>query len=1145
MKKTFLFFFVLFVHLSYSQLSNFNLQVTATNATCSGNGSLSFTVTNTTAGASFVYAVYLLPNTTNPISITSNASLTGLTAGTYQVVATQTLGANSNSQQQNSTILNQVENLSFTIAHQNVTCGNDGVLIANVVTGTGVSYELLTGPVTYPAQTSNVFSNLPVGNYSIRVYDACNNAVVNSFTLAQNYTPIVLSGFEDTVLNCNSIKLKMNSNILFSFIAFPLSCEFKIYPPNNATPLIFSQNITSNLNQDLEQIIPRFNGNHFFDFKIIDACGNLVQQNNNLINNDFSFSVLPLEGCAPKIKINTENVVLPYTVEFLVAPSGFNPLLLNPDFPGPYATEQTNLNVVQGNFSIKLTDACNNSHTVNFQISNFEVPVFAAASTSGCGGISISIDEIYEVTIANVTLVSAPTTYGGSLPADLSSLISSSGYNWSTTGFPPGNYTFNVLDSCGVLHVKNVTIGSGLPANMFVVNYPECQAVTGSVYVYYTSVSIANLKIISAPSTFPFPLPYTLSTVSNTAFVLTNAPVGSYTVQMTSTCGITQTNVFNVEAHINTSTSIEIEPFCSSFNLRFVHSGNGYLNTYGLQKYNEVTGNWEHPITGLQIINNQISSSNFYGINQNQWNINLNFLGKFRIIKAFRNFNLEICVKPIQEFEVLGQPKFLNYTIVNCGSGTSIIQLNAEGIGQLQYRITFKNNQPFLVNNGNNSVFSDLQPAIYVFQIEDSCGNILNQQIEITTTIPIQIAANICENQASSLSVDNYTFLHYEWWKADNPSAVLSTSNVLSFNPFLQANHSGVYFVRITHIGNPTSCLNTTLSYTISNQALPMAGSDNMVNLCGIQNAIDLNAYLSGTFDTNGNWEEVVTSNSIPNGIWNASAVSYGLYQFKYIVTGLCSSVDEAIITIQINEKPVLNTLPTFFSICKEQDLEINTGLTNPAYTYQWTGPNNFSSTNAVLQFASIQNSANGQYTLIVTNNNCVSDPYNFIIEVTSLPEFTISETCENNIKTLTAIPINGSFDGTINFNWVGPNGFTNTINPVSIPSGNTGEYTLTLEKNTCEIFKEITVSSTACEIPKGISPNGDGLNEFLDLSGFDVNTIKIYNRYGLEVYAKVGYLNEWYGQANNGNLLPDATYFYVLTLNSGEAKTGWVYLTR
>lgn len=1137
-----------FFQLGFSQLSNFNLQVTATNETCSGNGTLSFSVSNTTVGASIVYNVFLLPNTTTPIAITANSTLTGLNAGNYQVIATQSLGADTNSQQQNITISNEIENLTFTISHQKVKCGNDGVLTANVITGTAVSYELLTGPVTMPVQASNVFSNLPIGNYSIRVFDICGNAVVNSFTLIQNYTPILINSVAETDLTCNTIKLKANTNYINGNIAYPLNVEFIVYPPNNATPLVYTQTLLSPIFQGIEQVVPRYDGNYFYDVKIIDACGSITVKNNNLINKNFSFAVFNLHGCSPKINISTTNAVYPYTIEFLISPAGYNPTALNPGFPGPYFTPETELDVVLGNYSIKLTDACGKTHTVNFQVNAFETPVLGFVSSNGCGEVSFSINPIYEVTIQSVTLVSAPATYTGVLPEDLSAFINSPGFVWTHSGFPAGNYVFHIVDSCGVLHIKNITVGTtGQSVSFNVINYPECELGFGSVYAFYGSTTISSLIILSAPNNFPFPLPHTVLPVSNTAFNLINVPQGSYTVQMTSACGNPQTNVFNVEGYVDTSTSLEIEQFCSSFNLKFIHQGNGYQLAYGLQKFNEVTGNWEHPVTGMQIVNNIINPNNFYVLNHNQWNINLTFLGKFRIIKAYRNFNLEACIRVIKEFEVLGQPKVLNHNVINCGSGLSVVELNAVGIGQLIYRITQKNNQPFVVNNGTNNVFSNLEPAIYNFQIEDTCGNILNHQIQINTSFPIQITPNLCENQLSNLSADTYPFLQYEWWKDGNPTNILSATSVLTFNPFISSTHSGLYHLRITHIGNPTSCLNSVMTYTISAQATPMAGLDSTINLCGLQNnSIDLNSYLSGTFDSSGIWEEITNSNSsLNNGVWDATTVNYGLYQFKYIVNGFCSSTDEAIITININEKPVVNPLPTVYSLCKNDNLEIDSGLNNSNYSYQWTGPNNFSSSNTVLQFTSIQDIANGQYTLIVSNNGCSSDTYNFTLDVTSLPEFYISETCENKVKTLTAIPVEGTFDATINFSWNGPNGFTSASNPVQIQSGNVGEYELTIEKNNCEISKKITIFSTVCEIPKGFSPNGDGLNEYFDLSGFDVETIKIYNRYGLEIYSKEGYLNEWYGQANNGNILPAATYFYALKLKSGEAKTGWVYLMR
>ena len=83
------------------------------------------------------------------------------------------------------------------------------------------------------------------------------------------------------------------------------------------------------------------------------------------------------------------------------------------------------------------------------------------------------------------------------------------------------------------------------------------------------------------------------------------------------------------------------------------------------------------------------------------------------------------------------------------------------------------------------------------------------------------------------------------------------------------------------------------------------------------------------------------------------------------------------------------------------------------------------------------------------------------------------------------------------------------------------------------------------CPLPKGISPNGDGLNDSFDLTGYGILDIKIYNRYGTEVFSYgETYINEWHGQDKAGQALPDGTYYYVAIAN-GKVRTGWVQINR
>jgi len=114
------------------------------------------------------------------------------------------------------------------------------------------------------------------------------------------------------------------------------------------------------------------------------------------------------------------------------------------------------------------------------------------------------------------------------------------------------------------------------------------------------------------------------------------------------------------------------------------------------------------------------------------------------------------------------------------------------------------------------------------------------------------------------------------------------------------------------------------------------------------------------------------------------------------------------------------------------------------------------------------------------------------------------------------------------------------------IVGGNTGSVYIRVGSNEgCIQVAELFLEAGDCFIPRGISPNNDSMNDVFDLSGFGVNQIYIFNRYGQQVYSKSNYMAEWHGQADNDKELPTGTYYYMIKLSTGESRTGWVYVNR
>ena len=100
-------------------------------------------------------------------------------------------------------------------------------------------------------------------------------------------------------------------------------------------------------------------------------------------------------------------------------------------------------------------------------------------------------------------------------------------------------------------------------------------------------------------------------------------------------------------------------------------------------------------------------------------------------------------------------------------------------------------------------------------------------------------------------------------------------------------------------------------------------------------------------------------------------------------------------------------------------------------------------------------------------------------------------------------------------------------------------------DTNGCEKRFEFDASNVSCMIAKGISPNGDGLNDAFDLSNYDISKISIFNRHGKEVFSHgQGYRNEWIGQDKSGKELPSGTYYYHI-LTKTEEITGYIQLVR
>jgi gliding motility-associated-like protein len=213
-------------------------------------------------------------------------------------------------------------------------------------------------------------------------------------------------------------------------------------------------------------------------------------------------------------------------------------------------------------------------------------------------------------------------------------------------------------------------------------------------------------------------------------------------------------------------------------------------------------------------------------------------------------------------------------------------------------------------------------------------------------------------------------------------------------------------------------------------------------------------------------------------------------------------------------------------------------------YTYAW-------STGATT--SGISDLGAGTYSVVVTDNiGCSQSATIDLTHPDSLWASLTGDVHSNGFNVSTY----GGRDGSITCNTSGgTNPYTyqwsdgsTTANINNLP---VGEYDVVVtDMNGCKAQARIALREPLqLELPTGISPNGDGLNDYFVIHGIDAhpnNTLLIYNRWGNEVWSATKYQNTWNGQNKENETLPDGTYYIILSINDGEiTRAGFVDLRR
>jgi len=398
--------------------------------------------------------------------------------------------------------------------------------------------------------------------------------------------------------------------------------------------------------------------------------------------------------------------------------------------------------------------------------------------------------------------------------------------------------------------------------------------------------------------------------------------------------------------------------------------------------------------------------------------------------------------------------------------------------------------------------------------------------IVITDPLPVCSPAKIdlTAEQVTAGSQSGLTFTY--WTDAAATSVYLTPDSAVA----------GTYYIKGTDPA--TTCYDIKPVKLIVNP-LPSVVISNPEPLCSPETAdLTLPAVTSGSMLelTYSYWY----NSDATNAFNTPAAAPAGVYYIKG--TALSGCFDTEPVTVTVNPLPQLNFTSSSEPMCMN---ESRTLTANPAGgTFSVEEGAGSISTNIL--------SATGPGTvkIVYTYTDICTNIAVQIIEVDEppVPIPGPDQVLEYAFETEMAAELSGSQTG----EWLlisGEGQISDISSPVTKITGlKIGENVFEWEvrSGNCEASAEMKITVNDLFIPSVITPNGDGKNDFFKINASDVNTgLIVFNRWGNIEYTNSNYQNDWDGKNNNGNDMPNDTYYYVIKFENGLMKKGTVLITR
>ena len=422
------------------------------------------------------------------------------------------------------------------------------------------------------------------------------------------------------------------------------------------------------------------------------------------------------------------------------------------------------------------------------------------------------------------------------------------------------------------------------------------------------------------------------------------------------------------------------------------------------------------------------------------------------------NYSLAItvdgCVGPSASTAVVVNPLPSAVPISSTGPVCNAEQLRiaADALPAANYYWTGPNgfvstDREFVIPSMSSSTVGSYQVVVSVAGCP-SLANTFDATLKPTPSAPaIDPVSPVCENGTLVLNAALVSGATYSW---TGPAGFISNTQSPAITAITTA-MAGNYAVNIVVNG----CRSANNSVNVVVNTLPAAPGLSTGGPACVGNTLQLNAgNISGATY---NWSgpagfTASTQNPI---VTNVSLANAGTYTASVTVNGCAGP--SATVNAVVNPLPGPVNISSTGPACIADPLTITADAV-PSASYQWSGPNGFSSTDRTFVIPSMSTSTAGTYQLVIAVAGCTGSPN--LIDATLKPTPNpptidpVSPVCENGTLVLSAGSISGA-----TYSWSGPAGFvSNAQSPAisSITAAMAGNYAVNILVNGCRSANNI-----------------------------------------------------------------------------------------